>query len=578
MNWKTAIEIVSFFLLIVLAAKPAGIYIFRSLEGQKTFMTPVFGWLEKFLYKISGVDPNREQNWLEYAVSLLIFSLVGFLLVFIIMMLQQFLPFNPQKLGRVELNLAINTAVSFLTNTNWQSYSPETTMSYFTQMAGLAVQNFLSAAKGIAVAVVLVRGFARRETKTLGNFWADLVRSTVYILLPAAIIGAVFLIWQGVPQNFSHYTQATTIEGKAQVIAQGPVASQEAIKELGTNGGGFFNANSSHPYENPTPLSNMFEMFLILLIPAGLIYAFGMFVKDAKQGWALFAAVLTVVVAFTFISAHYELKTNPIAAKQFGQDLVMHAKAGDITGNMEGKETRFGIAQSAIFSMVTTVTSCGAVNNMHDSNMPITGMLELFNMHLGELIFGGVGSGLYTLLLFAILTVFIAGLMVGRTPEYVGKKIGPKDMQLTVAAVLFPSIMILVLTAIVTFVPGALKSISNPGPHGFSQLLYAYTSTAANNGSAFAGLNANTDYWNLTLAFNMFVSRYLPMVLAIKLAGNLAAKKITPVSSGTLPTNNALFSALLVLVIVIVGGLTFFPVLAIGPFLEHLLVFKGIGF
>jgi potassium-transporting ATPase potassium-binding subunit len=573
MNIKTILEITAFFAIVILITKPMGIYIYRVLNGQKTVMSPALGRLESLLYGLSGINKDREQSWFEYLIALLIFHLFGFVLLFVIMLLQRYLPFNPQKLGHVEPLLALNTAVSFLTNTNWQSYTPEGTMSYFSQMAGLAVHNFLSASAGICVAAALMRGFARKEAGTIGNFWADTVRSTVYILLPAAIISAFILLSQGVPQNFNAYANAVTVEGKTQVIAQGPVASQEVIKELGTNGGGFFNANSSHPYENPTPLSNMLEMLLILLIPAGLIYSFGLFVNDRKQGWALFIAVAVILAGFTFISAWQESKTNPLIVKECG-----NAIAGAPSGNLEGKETRFGIAQSALFSMITTATSCGAVNNMHDSDMPVTGLLELFNMHLGELIFGGVGSGLYTLLLFALLTVFIAGLMVGRTPEYLGKKIGPQDMQLTVAAVLFSSVLILVMTAVVIFVPDALRSVSNPGPHGFSQLLYAYTSTAANNGSAFAGLNANTPYWNLTLALNMLLGRFVPMILVVKLAGNLAAKKITPVSSGTLPTNNLLFAALLAGIIIIVGGLTFFPALAIGPFAEHLFLMNGTGF
>jgi K+-transporting ATPase ATPase A chain len=445
-------------------------------------------------------------------------------------------------------------------------------------MAGLAVQNFLSAATGMCVALALIRGLVRRESRTVGNFWVDLVRGTVYVLLPIALIGAVFLISQGVPQNFRAYQNVSPLEGGNQVIPQGPVASQEAIKTLGTNGGGFFNANSGHPYENPTPLSNLIEMLLIIALPAGLIIAFGHYAGDVKQGRALFNAVFAVMLLTTLFAAYSERGENPLLKKEFRSELQWDGGTGGVIGNLEGKETRFGIGQSALFSVLTTSTSCGAVNNMHDSDLPLTGLVEMFNMQLGEIIFGGIGSGLYTLLLFGILTVFVAGLMVGRTPEYLGKKIGPRDMQLTVAAVLLPSALILIFTALVVFLPAPLESVSNPGPHGFGQLLYAYTSASQNNGSAFAGLNANTPFWNLTLAFCMLLGRFIPLVLVLKLAGNLAQKKITPSSLGTLPTNDLLFSFMLIMIIIIVGGLTFFPALAIGPIAEHLLILKGIGF
>jgi len=578
MNWKIIAEIGFFFALIYLIARSLGAYIFNVLSGKKTITSALLGWLERILYRLSGVRLDHEQPWFEYALSLLAFNLFGLVFLFAMMLIQRFLPLNPQKLGSVEIMLALNTAVSFVTNTNWQAYVPETTMSYFTQMAGLAVQNFLSAATGMCAAVVLIRGFVRKESRTVGNFWVDLVRGTIYILLPIALVGAVFLIGQGVPQNFRAYQNVSPLEDGRQVIPQGPVASQEAIKELGTNGGGFLNANSGHPYENPTPLANLVEMLFIIALAAGLIFAFGHYAGDVKQGRSLFHAVFAVMLLATLFAAYSELKVNPILKKEFSNELRWGGGAGSIIGNLEGKETRFGIGQSALFSVVTTSTSCGAVNNMHDSNMPLAGLIEMFNMQLGEIIFGGVGSGLYTLLLFGILTVFVAGLMVGRTPEYLGKKIGPQDMQLTVVAVLLPSALILIFTALVVFLPVPLKSVSNPGPHGFSQLLYAYTSANQNNGSAFAGLNANTPFWNLTLAFCMLLGRFVPLVLVLKLAGNLAAKKITPSSLGTLPTNDLLFSLMLIMIIIIIGGLTFFPALAIGPLAEHLMILKGIGF
>jgi len=574
MNWKIIAEIGLFFALVYLIARPMGAYLFNIFTGRRTLISALLGGLERILYRLSGVRPDHDQLWFEYALSLLAFNLIGMGFLFVIMLVQRYLPINPQNYGPVEITLALNTAVSFATNTNWQAYVPETTMSYFTQMAGLAVQNFLSAATGMCVAVALIRGFVRRESRTVGNFWVDLVRGTIYILLPIALVGAVFLIGQGIPQNFRAYQKVSPLEGGSQVIPQGPVASQEAIKTLGTNGGGFFNANSSHPYENPTPLSNMIEMLFIIVLAAGLIFAFGYFAGDLKQGRALFNAVFAVMLLTTLFAAYSELKVNPILKNEFRNEL----RLGGVTGNLEGKETRFGIGQSALFSALTTSTSCGAVNNMHDSNLPLTGLVEMFNMQLGEIIFGGVGSGLYTLLLFGILTVFVTGLMVGRTPEYLGKKIGPRDMQLTVAAVLLPSALILIFSALVVFLPAVIKSVSNPGPHGFGQLLYAYTSASQNNGSAFAGLNANTPFWNLSLAFCMLLGRFVPIVLVLKLAGNLALKKTTPASLGTLPTGNLLFSLMLIMIIIVIGGLTFFPALAIGPLAEHLLILKGIGF
>jgi len=577
MNWKIIAEIGFFFALIYLLARPMGAYLFNVFSGRKTLVSAPFGGLERILYRLSGVRPDHDQPWFEYALSLLTFNFIGMGFLFVMMLLQRYLPLNPQQFGSIEISTALNTAVSFATNTNWQSWVPEATMSYFTQLAGLAVQNFLSAATGMCVAVALIRGLVRKESRTVGNFWVDLVRGTIYVLLPIALIGAGFLINQGVPQNLRAYQNASPLEGGNQVIPQGPAASQEAIKTLGTNGGGFFNANSSHPYENPTPLSNLFEMLFMIALPAGLIFAFGYYAGDLKQGRSLFNAVFAVMLVTVVFAAHSELKVNPLLKKEFRSELRWDGRAGGVIGNLEGKETRFGIGQSALFSVVTTSTSCGAVNNMHDSNMPLTGLAELFNMQLGEIVFGGVGSGLYTLLLFGILTVFVAGLMVGRTPEYLGKKIGPRDMQLTVAAVLLPSALILIFTALAVFLPAARGSVSNPGPHGFGQLLYAYTSASQNNGSAFAGLNANTPFWNLSLAVCMLLGRFVPIVLVLKLAGNLAQKKTTPASLGTLPTNDLLFSIMLIMIIIVIGGLTFLPALAIGPLAEHLLILKGIG-
>jgi K+-transporting ATPase ATPase A chain len=571
MNWKTACEIIFFFVLILVAARPFGSYMYNVFSGKKTFLSIALQPLESMIYKLSGVENGNEQTWVGYAMSLMAFNILGFILLFSIIMLQGFLPLNPLKLGAPNAWLAFNTAISFMTNTNWQAYTPETTMSYFTQMAGLAVQNFLSAATGIAVSIALVRGLVRKEAQAIGNFWVDMTRTTLYILLPISLIGAVVLVWQGSPQNFSAYTQAHAVEGGTQIIAQGPVASQEAIKELGTNGGGFFNANSAHPYENPTPLTNVLEMFFILLISMGLIFTFGKFSGDIKQGRALFYAVFIAFVLLVIGAVFAEGKANPLLVKSAGSGVSF------LNGNTEGKETRFLGGQSPLFSVVTTVTSCGAVNNMHDSDMPLTGLIELFDIQVGELIPGGVGSGLYTLLLFAIITVFVAGLMVGRTPEYLGKKIGPVEIQLTVAAAIFSSILMLMVSAAAVYVPEAVKSVSNPGAHGFSQMLYAATSAAGNNGSAFAGLNANIDFWNIALSINMFFGRFVPMVLVLALAGRLASKKITPSSVGTLTTNDALFAFILVMIILLVGGLTFLPALTMGPIAEHMQLFSSIA-
>jgi K+-transporting ATPase ATPase A chain len=571
--------------LILLCAKPLGSFIARVMEGERTFLHPVLRWLEALTYKVSGIREDVEQKWTHYTASLLSFSLFGFVILYLLQRLQGVLPFNPQGFGANNVNpdLAFNTATSFVTNTNWQAYSGESTLNYFVQMAGLAVQNFLSAAAGIAVAVALVRGFARQEKRTIGNFWVDVTRATVYVLLPLSMVGALLYVSQGAVQNFSPYTEATTVEGAKQVIAQGPVASQEVIKQLGTNGGGFFNANSAHPFENPTPLSNLLAMFLIFVIPGALTYTFGKMVGDTRQGWALFAAMSVMFLAGVFVSYGFEQQGNPILAKL---GLQTEATAGQSGGNMEGKEVRFGIANAALFATITTAASCGAVNSTHDSYTPIGGLVPLFNMMTGEVIFGGVGAGLYGILLYCILAVFIAGLMVGRTPEYLGKKIEQKEVKMAMLAVVATALSILVFTAISSVIsfpekgywnpPGAATAnLNNSGPHGFAEILYAYTSGTANNGSAFAGITVNTPWYDLTIGLAMWVGRFLFLIPLLAAAGNLAAKKRIPASAGTFPTHGPLFVGLLVGTVVIVGALTFFPALSLGPIVEHYLMHSG---
>jgi K+-transporting ATPase ATPase A chain len=531
--------------------------------------------LERLFRRAAGARFLEEQGWAQYGKSVLVFNAMGIGVLLLLELIQKWLPLNPQRLGNVPFDLAFNTAVSFGTNTNWQSYVPERTMSYLTQMLGLAVQNFLSAATGIAVALALIRGFIRKEAKSIGNFWVDLSRSIVYVLLPLALLFSILLLWQGSPQNFRPSVQATTLEGDTQVIPQGPVASQEAIKELGTNGGGFFNANSSHPYENPTPLTNLLELLAIVLIPAGLIYAFGKMTGDIRQGRALMKAVLVLYAAGLAVVVFSEWRGNSLVQKEFAAIVETGHSQYQPGGNLEGKEERFGIAASSLFTTSTTATSCGAVNNMHSSLAPMSGFVALFNMQLGEIVFGGVGSGLYMLILFAVVTVFIAGLMVGRTPEYLGKKIGPLEIKLTVLAVLVSSIMILVVAAAGSMVAVAKASVGNPGPHGFSEILYASTSAAANNGSAFASLNANTLFWNISLALAMLVGRYVPIILTLRLAGVLAQRKYTAVTSGSFPTTGWTFVLLLVAIIILVGGLTFMPALTLGPVVEHLMMLSG---
>jgi K+-transporting ATPase ATPase A chain len=524
--------------------------------GQKHFMLPVFGWLERIIYRSVKVDPTEESNWKTYTFGLLLFNLIGFVFLFLIQVFQSVLPLNPEGLPNVSWHSAFNTAVSFMTNTNWQGYAGETTLSWFVQMIGLTVQNFVSAATGISVMLALIRGLSRKTTTELGNFWVDLTRSTIYILIPLSIVLAVLLTGQGVIQNFRPYETITTLQGAEQVIPSGPVASQVAIKQLGTNGGGFFNANSAHPFENPTPFSNFLEMLAILLIPASLTYTYGKMVGSVRQGWTIFAAMMILLVTGLAISLYAEFASNPV----FGNLSLM-----------EGKETRFGITNSVLWSTSTTAASNGSVNAMHDSLSPLSGMVAMLNIMLGEVIFGGVGAGLYGMVVFIILTVFIAGLMVGRTPEYLGKKVEAFEVQMAVIAVLAPSFVILVFSAWASVSNLGISSLNNDGAHGFSEILYAFTSAAGNNGSAFAGLNANTVFYNLTLGAGMLIGRFGIIIPVLAIAGNMAKKKITPVSSGTFQTDNWLFISLLIAVILIVGGLTFFPALSLGPITEHIL-------
>jgi len=567
MTFNGWIQIAVFCAVVVLITKPLGGYMTREFNGERTFLSPVLRPIERLVYALCGVDEKTEQHWVTYGIAMLFFSLAGFLSLYALQRMQGLLPFNPQDLSSVEESLAFNTSVSFVTNTNWQSYVPETTMSYLTQMAGLTVHNFVSAATGVALAVALVRAFSRRSAQTIGNFWVDLTRCTLYVLLPISVVLCLFFVWQGMPQNLAAYTEVTTLEGAKQVIAQGPVASQEVIKMLGTNGGGFFNANSAHPFENPNALTNFVEMVLIFSIGAALTNLFGRMVGDQRQGWAIFAVMGLLFLAGVAVTYWAEAPGNPAFAS-LGVDQA--ASALQSGGNMEGKEVRFGIANSALFATVTTDASCGAVNSMHDSLMPLAGMVPMVNILLGEIIFGGVGSGLYGMLLFAVLAVFIAGLMVGRTPEYLGKKIEAKEVKMAMLAVLILPLSILGFTALAVVLPVGLAGPANQGPHGFSEILYAYTSATGNNGSAFAGLTANTLFYNSTLGLAMFIGRFLMIVPMLAVAGSLAAKKIVPPSAGTFPTNGALFVGLLTGVILIVGGLTYFPAISLGPVVEHL--------
>ena len=572
MNFSALIQILVFLVLVLACAKPLGVFMARVFAGERTFLTPVLGPVERGIYRVCGVDPAVEQRWTVYTAAMLLFNLVALLMTYVVLRLQHILPLNPQGLDPVKPDLAFNTAVSFTTNTNWQSYVPEVTMSYLSQMMGLATHNFVSAATGLAIAVALVRGLSRRSASAIGNFWVDLTRATLYVLLPISIVVALVLVWQGVTQNFDAYTSATTVEGAAQTIAQGPVASQEAIKELGTNGGGFFNANSAHPFENPTPLTNLIELFLILVIPAAITYTYGRMVGNQRQGWALLAAMLVLFLIGLFVALPVEQAGNPELAK-LGVD--QSATAQQSGGNFEGKETRFGITNSVLWAVVTTATSCGAVNAMHDSFMPIAGMVPLINMQLGEVIFGGVGAGLYGILIFAILAVFIAGQMVGRTPEFLGKKIEAFEMKMATLVVLVLGASILVFTGLAAVRPEGLAGPLNPGAHGFSEVLYAFSSATGNNGSAFAGLTANTPFYNTTLGLAMLVGRFLMIVPILAIAGSMARKRAVPPSLGTFPTTSPLWVGLLVGTTVIVGALTYFPALALGPIVEQLLLNAG---
>ncbi|MBR7654124.1 potassium-transporting ATPase subunit KdpA [Brucella oryzae] len=558
------IQILVFCGIIILLVRPLGGYLTRVFSGERTFLSPILVPVERGLYRLAGASEREEQHWTTYTVSLLLFNLAGFLLLYSLQRFQGFLPFNPMGMSNVPADLAFNTAASFVTNTNWQNYGGESTMSYLTQMAGLTVQNFVSAATGIAIAIALIRAFSRKSMKTLGNFWVDLTRCTLYVLLPLCIVLTLAFVSLGVPQTLSAYAEATTLEGARQVIALGPVASQLAIKMLGTNGGGFFNANSAHPFENPDAISNMIQMVAIFAIGASLTNVFGRMVGNERQGWAIFAAMGILFVAGVAICYWAEAAGNPL----------IHALGID-GGNMEGKETRFGIAMSALFAVVTTAASCGAVIAMHDSMMALGGMIPMINMMLGEIIIGGVGAGFYGIVLFVVVTIFVAGLMVGRTPEYLGKKIEAKEVKMAMLAVLCLPLSILGFTAIASVLPTGLASVANPGPHGFSEILYAYTSGTANNGSAFGGLSGNTLWYNITIGLAMLMGRFLVIVPALAIAGSLVAKKAAPQSAGTFPTTGPLFVGLLIGVILVVGGLIFFPALALGPVAEHFALIEG---
>jgi potassium-transporting ATPase potassium-binding subunit len=576
-----------FFLLLLMITKPMGVYMARVFSGEKTFMDPVVRPVERLLYRVTGVDEKHEMRWTEYAIAMLLLSVVSMILLYVIQRLQFWLPWNPQGFKNVAPDLAFNTAASFTTNTNWQAYSGESTMSYFTQMAGLAYHNFLSAAVGIAMAIAVIRGIARREMETIGNFWVDLTRTILWVLLPVCLVVALFFVSQGTVQSLKPYVtaqlvdpqtvQVTGADGKTtterlteQKITLGPVASQEAIKMYGTNGGGFFGANSAHPFENPTPLTNFVQMLLIFSIGSGLTYALGRMTGSRKHGWAVWSAMAVLFLAGVLFAYTAESRGNP---QLHGVD--QHVSATQPGGNMEGKEVRFGIANSALFATITTDASCGAVNGVHDSFTPLGGMIPMINMMLGEVVFGGVGAGLYGMVVFIILSVFIAGLMVGRTPEYLGKKIEAYDVKMAMLTVLIFSLVILIFTAIGVVTPYGKAGITNPGPHGLSQVLYAYTSGAANNGSAFAGLSANTLWYNTSIAFDTLLGRFFMVIPVLAIAGNLARKKIVPESAGTFPVTTPLFATLLVSVVLIVSALTFFPALSLGPILEHLLMHAG---
>jgi potassium-transporting ATPase potassium-binding subunit len=553
------IQIILYCAIVVALVKPLGWYMTRVFSGERTLLSPVLRPVEAGIYWIGGVDEKREQHWLTYTVAMLLFHVGGFLIVYGVMRLQAILPLNPAGQSAAAEDLSFNTAISFITNTNWQNYGGESTLSYLVQMLGLTHQNFLSAATGIALAMALIRGFSRSSMRTIGNFWVDVTRCTLYVLLPICIVTTLFLVWQGMPQTLGAYVDATTLEGARQTIAVGPVASQVAIKMLGTNGGGFFNANAAHPFENPTALSNFVQMISIFALGAAMTNVFGRMVGNQRQGWAILAVMGVLFIAGVAVT--YWAEAGGTTALQ---------ALGLTGGNMEGKEVRFGIVASSLFAVITTAASCGAVNAMHDSFTALGGMIPLINMQLGEIIVGGVGAGLYGMLLFVVLAIFVAGLMVGRTPEYVGKKIEAREVKMAMLAILVLPLMYLGWTAVAVVLPSAEASMANAGPHGFTEVLYAYTSSTGNNGSAFAGLTGNTFFYNLTLASSMFVGRFFMIVPAMALAGSLAGKKSIPPSAGTLPTTGGLFVGLVVGVILIIGGLTFFPALALGPIVEHL--------
>jgi len=565
------LQFLFYFAVLLALTKPMGLFMQKVFAGEPTFLHPVLRPLESVVYRICGIDEAAEQRWTGYAGAMLAFSVMGMIMTYILLRIQQWLPLNPQGLGNVASDLSFNTAASFTTNTNWQFYTPESTMSYLSEMLALATHNFFSAAVGIAVAIAMVRGFARHSVNTLGNFWVDLTRCTVYILLPLSVVGGLLLVSQGVIQNFHPYTKAATLEGPVQTFTQGPAASQEAIKMIGTNGGGYTNANSSHPYENPTPISNFIEMEMIFLIPAGLTYTFGKMVRDTRQGWAIFAAMTVLFMGGFFVVYHYEQAGNPNIAKLGVQTAATAAQSG---GNMEGKEVRFGIPASSLFTTITTDASCGAVNNMHDSLTPLAGLVPMVNIELGEVIFGGVGAGLYGILMEAILAVFIAGLMVGRTPEYLGKKIEKKEVKMVMLAVLVLAFSILCFAGTAINLPSTGKAMTNGGPHGFSEVLYAFSSAVGNNGSAFAGLNPNL-FLNTAMGIAMLFGRFLMIVPLLAAAGSLVQKKLVPVSAGTFPTHGPLFVVLLVGVVLIVGALTFFPALSLGPIVEQFFMNQG---
>jgi K+-transporting ATPase ATPase A chain len=558
------IQILLYCAIIVALVKPLGWYMTRVFNGERTFLSPILRPVERGLYWIGGVDERREQHWLTYTVAMLLFHVGGFLILYAVMRLQAALPFNPAEQSAVAEDLSFNTAISFITNTNWQNYGGESTMSYLVQMLGLTHQNFLSAATGIALAVALIRGFSRSSMRTIGNFWVDVTRCTLYVLLPICVVYTLFLVWQGMPQTLGAYVEATTLEGAKQTIAVGPVASQVAIKMLGTNGGGFFNANAAHPFENPTALSNFVQMISIFSLGAALTNVFGRMVGNQRQGWAILA--IMGVLFISGVAVTYWAEANGTAALD---------ALGLSGGNMEGKEVRFGIVASSLFAVITTAASCGAVNAMHDSFTALGGMIPLINIQLGEIIVGGVGAGLYGMLIFVVLSIFVAGLMVGRTPEYVGKKIEAREVKMAMLAILVLPLMYLGWTAVAVVFPPAVASMGNAGPHGFTEVLYAYTSQTGNNGSAFAGLTGNTLFYNITGGVAMFVGRFFMIVPAMAMAGSLAGKKSIPPSAGTLPTTGGLFVGLVVGVILIIGGLTFFPALALGPIVEHLAMTAG---